>query len=260
MIQLAYKQYGDPSSPPFLILHGLFGMLDNWQLHANRLSESYCVYALDLRNHGRSPHTEEMNYALMAADVALFCQEKGLEDIVLLGHSMGGKVAMQFAVAYPQLLRLLIVADIAPKAYSAKGHQKYFDAFRAIDFTQIESRKEAEEAFAQFEPNQGIRLFLLKNLEKAAVGYRLKCNLDAIEKAYPLIAGKVEVPYPINIPTCFLKGALSAYITPADEADIEALFLQAEFVTIPQAGHWLHAENPEVFYQELTRFLEQHKP
>lgn len=259
MMQLAFKQYGDSALPPFVILHGLFGMIDNWQLHAQRLSTDYCVYALDLRNHGRSPHSEEMNYSVMAEDVALFCKEKGLEKIVLLGHSMGGKVAMQFAVDFPDLLDVLVVADIAPKSYHAKGHQKYFDAFNAIDFSKIESRKQADEAFAAFESNQGIRLFLLKNLEKAEEGYALKCNVKIIEKAYPVISGKVDIPHPISVPALFMKGALSSYILPEDEVEIEAQFPQAVFVSIPQAGHWLHAENPDVFYQELIQFLHQHK-
>ncbi len=254
MMELAYKQYGQSGSPKLLILHGLFGMLDNWHMQAQRFANHFEVFTLDLRNHGRSPHCNEMDYTLMAQDVADFCSAHGLTNIHLLGHSMGGKTAMQFAVDHPQLLSSLLIADIAPKAYSP-AHVKYFEAFRAIPFQDITSRKEADEAFAKYENNPAIRLFLLKNLEKAENGYRLKFNLEGIFNAYKTISGEVSIPYPIQIPTLFLKGALSNYINESDEWDISQQFVNAKFVTIPAAGHWLHAENPDAFFEACMAFL-----
>jgi len=253
-MKLAFKHYGNSTNPTIIIMHGLFGMLDNWQLHANKLSENFSVYSVDLRNHGRSPHSQEMNYELMASDIEIFCKKHSLDNIILLGHSMGGKVAMQFAVNYPQYLSKLLVADIAPKAYKP-GHQVYIDAFNQIDFSRWETRKDADDAFAKFESNMGIRMFLLKNLEKAEKGYELKCNVPAIEKAYPIISEKIEIPYPIAVPTLFMKGEKSNYINQDDEAELQEMFPNSEIVTISKAGHWLHAENPEEFYSALIDFI-----
>jgi pimeloyl-ACP methyl ester carboxylesterase len=254
-MELAYKQYGeDHNKPALIILHGLFGMLDNWQLQAKVYAQHFRVFTLDQRNHGRSPHSPEMNYDAMAQDIANFCSQLNLENIILMGHSMGGKTAMQVAVNHPEILSKLIVADIAPKAYKA-AHTKYFEAFKSIDFSAIESRKEAEEAFAKFESNTGIRLFLLKNLQKAEKGYELKCNLETIERAYPIISGAIEIPYPISIPTLFIKGENSNYINSEDEYEIEQKFTQVEFKTVSKAGHWLHAENTEEYLQKTLEFL-----
>lgn len=255
-MELAFKQYGNKDNPPIIILHGLFGMLDNWQYHAKLLGEQYAVFAVDLRNHGRSPHSSVMTYAAMAQDIAEFCQKHHLNNIILLGHSMGGKVAMQFAVDFPQFLSKLIIADIGPQAYPP-AHGIYFRAFNEIDFSKFQTRQEADEAFAKYEANVGIRMFLLKNLERAVKGFQLKCNVQAIEAAYNEISGKIDIPFPISIPTLFMRGENSGYIREKDLADIKELFPFAEFVTIKDAGHWLHAENQGQFYQELIKFLDQ---
>lgn len=253
-MELAFKHYGDLQKPPFIILHGLFGMMENWHYHAKLLGEYYSVYTLDLRNHGRSPHSDIMSYEAMAEDVAEFCTIYQLQDIILLGHSMGGKVAMQFAVSFPQLLSKLIIADIGPQAYPP-GHEKYFKAFREIDFSKIHSRQEADEAFSKYESDIGIRLFLLKNLERDGNGFKLKANIPIIENFYSDISGAITIPFPISVPTLFMKGEKSGYIRDKDLADIKELFPFAEFVTIKNAGHWLHAENQGDFYQELIKFL-----
>jgi esterase len=251
---LAYKEYGRKGLPPLLILHGLFGMLDNWHLHARMFADHFHVFTIDQRNHGHSPHSDDMNYPLMADDIAAFCEDKQLHDILLLGHSMGGKTAMQTAVSHPSLLQKLMIADIAPKRYQA-GHTLYIQALKDIPFHTLTSRKDADDLFSAYEKNPGIRLFLLKNLEKADIGYRLKCNLHAIEKHYDDIIGEVDIPYPLMIPTLFLKGEHSSYITPDDEANILEVFPEAQFAQIQGAGHWLHADNPSAFFHACMAFL-----
>jgi esterase len=254
-LDLNYKTYGS-GEETIVILHGLFGMLDNWHYHAKNLGTHYTVYTLDLRNHGNSPHADEMTYSLMANDLEQFCEAQQLDKIILIGHSMGGKAAMQFAVDFPYRLKKLVVADIAPKKYPSGGHSIYFKAFKEIDFSKMKSRKEAEEAFSKYEQNPGILLFLLKNLEaNPEGGYKLKLNVNAIEKAYEHISGKIEIPYPINIPTLFMKGERSNYISTEDEAAIQDYFPNVSFATISKAGHWLHAENPEDFAAKLNTFL-----
>jgi esterase len=254
-MELAYKEYGERGNPPLIILHGLFGMLDNWQMHAQNFAKDYHVYSLDVRNHGRSPHDMDMSYSAMAQDIQEFCQLHLLDNIMLLGHSMGGKIAIKVTVEFPSLIRKLIIADIAPKAYKP-GHLKYFEAFRNIDFGKLETRKEADEAFAQFESNLGIRLFLLKNLEKAEEGYSLKFNLDIIENYYHEIIGEVEIPHVIDTPTLFVYGEKSNYVTEDDKLDIESKFLNVEFAPISNAGHWLHADNPNEFFEKVSKFLQ----
>ncbi|MCO6494477.1 MAG: alpha/beta fold hydrolase [Bacteroidetes bacterium] len=253
-MKLVYKHYGNFSTPPIIIMHGLFGMLDNWQYHAKLLGEHFSVFTVDLRNHGRSPHSDIMTYPAMASDILEFCEHHHLQDIMLLGHSMGGKVAMQFAVDSPQLLSKLIVADIGPRAYHP-AHEIYFKAFREIDFSQFETRQEADAAFAKYESNIGIRMFLLKNLERADKGFAIKANVPIIEQSYPEIADRIEIPFPVSIPTLFMRGEKSNYIRERDLADIQDSFPFAQFVIIKNAGHWLHAENQGQFYQELMGFL-----
>lgn len=255
-MELEFKHYGDVSNPPFIIMHGLFGMLDNWHYHAKLFGEKFSVYTVDLRNHGRSPHSNTMSYQAMSSDIAEFCKKHKLKNIILLGHSMGGKVAMQFSVDFPQLLSKLIIADIGPQAYPP-GHEVYFKAFREIDFSKLNSRQEADEAFSKYESNLGIRMFLLKNIERTKNGFELKANIPAIEEAYPKITGKIYIPFPISTPTLFMRGEKSGYIRDKDVADIKKLFPFSKVVTIKNAGHWLHAENQDQFYQEVIDFLSE---
>lgn len=255
-MELSFKKYGDHPNKTLIILHGLFGMLDNWQLQARKASEYASVYTLDLRNHGRSPHSEEMSYGAMAEDIYSFCELHNIKKPIILGHSMGGKVAMQTALDYPDLPQKLVVADIAPKAY-LPGHLRYFEALNRIDFSKIENRAMADRALKEYESNDAIRLFLLKNLEKAESGYRLKMNLAAIERSYDHIIGGIPIPYPISIPTLFMKGSRSSYISDEDEAELALLFPESKLVEVPNAGHWLHAENPEGFFNALYSFIEK---
>ncbi|MDB4173267.1 alpha/beta fold hydrolase [Bacteroidia bacterium] len=252
---LFHKVYPNEASNDYLfILHGLFGMLDNWHNMARKLSAHINVVTVDQRNHGQSPHSSEMSFELMANDLALLMDELKIEKASIIGHSMGGKTVMKFADLHPDRLQKLIVVDIAPKKYQP-GHTAYFEAFKTVDFAACESRKDADTALAQIESNIGVRQFLLKNLEKADQGYQLKINVSAIEAFYPDMIDVLHFQWIISTTTLFLYGKKSGYITEKDMVDIEETFTDAEFVGIEDAGHWVHAEKPTEFYEEVVAFL-----
>lgn len=251
---LHHKKYGE-AGPAMLILHGLFGMLDNWATLARRFSEDYAVYALDLRNHGKSDHHPDMNYKVMSEDVAEFCQEHELKDIILIGHSMGGKVAMQFSVDHSDLLSHLIVADISPRAYS-HGHTEVFDAFYGADLTAVTRRSEADKQLEGFLPDFGTRQFILKNLDRKKDGsYGWKPALDIIRDSYSKIIDEITYTESIKVPTCFIRGEKSKYIQESDWLDIRDMYTEVQLETLTDAGHWLHAEQPDGFYDAVINFL-----
>lgn len=255
-MELFYKKYGEQGQP-LLILHGVFGMLDNWHSLSTKFAEQFRVYAIDLRNHGHSPHSDEMSYSLMADDIKELMDKENLEECILLGHSMGGKVAMQFASMYPEKLDALIVADIAPKRYKP-GHLEIIAALKSLDFSKIKSRTEAQKQLSEKIDSAGVRNFLLKNLSRTGSGqYGLKMNLAAIETAYDHIIGEIEFSWPLNIPTLFLSGSESRYIQEHDRAEIEAWFTEVEFDEVSKAGHWLHADNPNEFIEKVNSFLKK---
>lgn len=249
-MNLFYKKYGENKKPLF-ILHGLFGMLDNWHRVATALSEEYTVYAVDQRNHGQSPHDDAMNYAIMATDLKQLMDSLDIKKATVMGHSMGGKTAMQFCEIYPNMVEKLIVVDIAPKAYK-EGHRLYFEALKSLDFDSFEKRRDAEVALEEYEPNAGIRLFLLKNMtRKQGGGFELKMNLPAIEKAYPEIIGSANINNEFDGEVLFIKGANSRYIIDEDMELIFNLYPNAKIETVANAGHWVHAENYEGFLEKL---------
>jgi esterase len=255
-MKLFHKIYSNSKSNDYLIiLHGLFGMLDNWHHMARKLSEHINVVSVDQRNHGQSPHSKKMSFELMADDLAELNEDLAIEKAIVLGHSMGGKTAMKFADLHPDKMKKLIVVDIAPKQYKS-GHQAYFNAFNTINFSQFNTRKEADTALAQIEPIPAIRQFLLKNLEKAEPGYALKFNLHTIEAFYPAMIDELTFQWLISVPTLFLYGERSGYITENDKLSIEETFTDVEFVGIPDAGHWVHAEQPDAFYEVVSNFLQ----
>ncbi|MBR9860526.1 alpha/beta fold hydrolase [bacterium] len=255
-VDLFHKTYSNPNSNRYLIiLHGLFGMLDNWHKIAKSLSSEINVVTVDLRNHGQSPHTDEMSLKLMSEDLSKLFETLGIEKAILMGHSMGGKVAMAFADQFPQYLEKLIVVDIAPKEYP-RGHDRYFKAFRELDFASFENRKDADDALAEREPVLAIRQFLLKNIDrKEGGGYELKLNVEAIEKFYPSLIQSLDFQWIIDVPSLFINGAKSEYILEEDRAVIAETFTNAEFETIEGAGHWIHAEKPEEFKEVVRRFI-----
>jgi len=241
---------------PFLILHGFLGMGDNWKSLGNEFSEAgYQVHLIDQRNHGRSFHSDEFNYTVMAEDVIRYCKHYGLGSVVLLGHSMGGKTAMEVASRKPDLVSHLIVADIAPKHYP-QHHQDILKGLSSLDFSVIQSRGEADETLSKYIPIPGIRQFLLKNLYwtgKGQLGLRINLPvlIDKIEEiGKPLVESAT-----FSGPTLFLAGAQSAYIQKMDSLSIHKHFPNAKIETVSKAGHWLHAENPKEFYDKVMSFL-----
>lgn len=250
-MQLNHKIIG--AGEPLVILHGLFGSLDNWQTLAGRFGESRMCVLVDLRNHGKSPHAETHTYAEMAEDLAAFLSDNWMHEVDVLGHSMGGKVAMQFALSHADRVRKLVVVDMGVKAY-ARGHDDIFAAMRSLPLSQNLSRGQLEASLVGRVPEAGVRQFLLKNLRRDAVGYRWKLNLDVLEREYDQILEPVRgLPWPG--PALFVRGGRSPYVTDADWPAIEALFPGAELATVAGAGHWVHAEQPEGLYAAVEAFL-----
>ncbi len=251
MLNLHYREYGE--GKPLVILHGLFGSSDNWQSLALRFAAFYHVYCLDLRNHGRSPWGESQSYDDMTDDVYAFIEENQLKDILLIGHSMGGKVAMHFAQNYPHLVQKLVVVDMGIKSYPMH-HQHILAGIHALHLGSINTRKQAEDILKIYVENDGIRQFLLKNLywkEKGRLAWRM--NVPVLEHEMPKILA--ALPKKVSwIPTLFLSGELSNYILSDDIQEIEEIFPDATFEILPNAGHWLHSEQPDLFFDAVMSF------
>ena len=241
---------------PFVILHGFLGSGDNWKTLGNDFSEKgYQVHLVDQRNHGRSFHSDEFTYELMSEDLKHYCEEHQLKEIILLGHSMGGKTAMEFATTYPEKVSKLIVADIGPKSYP-EHHQDILKALSSLNFDEITSRGEADEVLSQYIPHFGTRQFLLKNLywiEKGKLALRI--NLPVLIKEYNIVGNALVDDATFEKETLFVKGEKSGYILPMDEILIHKHFPKAKIETISKAGHWLHADNPSQFYDKIMEFL-----
>ena len=238
---------------PMMILHGLFGFSDNWQTHAKKLAEYYRVILVDLRNHGHSDWSDEFSYDLMAEDVHKLCVDLGIRKMILLGHSMGGKVAMLFAQRHEELLEKLIVVDIGVKEYPMH-HQHIIAGLRALDLENMKARSEAETILKEHIDSDGVRQFLLKNLywkEKGQLAYRM--NLDVLERELPQILSPLPEEE-VFVPTLFIRGELSNYILDEDIEELEDRFPDSYIVTIPDAGHWVHAEAPDQFLEAVLGF------
>jgi pimeloyl-ACP methyl ester carboxylesterase len=252
-VHLNYKVFGQ--GEPLIILHGLFGMLDNWQTIAKKLAESYTVFIVDQRNHGRSAHKDAINYQLMAEDLGEFMDQHWIHEACLMGHSMGGKTVMQFAGLHPERVQKMIVVDMAPKAYGNR-HRPIFDALMAVPVETIENRTEAEDILKERINSFSIRQFLLKNLSRSREGgYRWKMNLPVIERDYDAILGKVEVDHIYEGPALFIRGERSDYLDEKDLPLIREQFPAARMIAIPEAGHWVHSEKPEQFLDAVREFL-----
>lgn len=259
-IELHSHQMGE--GPPMLLLHGLFGSWENLGAIARHLATDYRLYCLDLRNHGRSPHTDAMNYELMSEDVYHFMQHKGIAKAHVLGHSMGGKTAMQLALNHPEAIDKLIVADIAPVKYPPH-HEKIIAGLSSINLSSLNARSEADALLADYVTELPVRQFLLKNLVKSgAASFVWRMNLQSIIANYLSISAGQKVlagsdlansGYPGEV--LFIKGGNSDYITSAHAAVVSALFPRAVMRVIPATGHWLHAEKPELFVNIARRFL-----
>lgn len=250
-MKLHYRELGE--GKPLMILHGLFGFSDNWQSHAKSLAEYYRVILVDLRNHGRSDWSEEFSYELMAQDVFELVEHLQLEDLILVGHSMGGKVAMRFAQKYPDSLEKLVVVDIGVKEYPMH-HEHILAGIHAVTLDNVSSRRMAADQLSEFIESNGIKQFLLKNLywiHKGQLAWRM--NVKVLEREMAdILSAMPEVE--VMTPTLFIRGELSNYILDEDISNLENLFPDSEIKTIESAGHWVHAEAPEEFLEALLSF------
>jgi len=247
------RHYGNHPQT-LIVLHGLFGQSDNWTSLARRWSEMFTVITPDQRNHGQSPQSDDFNYSLMADDLKETVDALGIRSFALLGHSMGGKTAMLFAQKYPQYLKKLIVADIAPRYY-APHHTEIIDALKGLNLKEINDRQTADVELAKAIKEPSTRQFLLKNLyRKQDNSFAWRFNLSAISSNIQEV-GAALPESKVNINTLFLRGETSNYIQTSDEAAIRQHFPNSEIQTIPKAGHWLHAEQPLAFSDAVLQFL-----
>ena len=244
------------TGPDLISLHGLFGSQENLGMINRNLSSEYCVHGLDLRNHGRSPQNHEMNYSLMADDVLEYMDDQNLQSVILLGHSMGGKVAMALALKAPERVSALVVIDIAPVTYLHRKHDDVLDGLSSINLDGLQNRKEADRQLVEYVLQTPIRQFLLKNLyrkEDGKFGWRV--NLKSIIEHYPEILTGQQADQPFPAKTLFIKGGASDYILPEHQDQVLKLFPQAQVRIITGAGHWVHAEKPELVARTIQRFL-----
>lgn len=260
-VTLAYQSLGKRSAPSLVLLHGVFGSGRNWHALAQKLAENYRVFALDLRNHGASPHAKAMDYPAMAGDVGAFLQRQNLKAASIIGHSMGGKVAMWLALTEPDKVEQLIVVDVAPVSYEHE-FDAIIEALKSVPVEQLHSRQEADEWLAQEIPSARLRQFLLTNLVLKNQTYAWRIDLELFERAMPQL---VAFPSAEHLPpfakrTLFLAGAESDYIRPEYFPTIQRLFPTAQIKTLEGAGHWLQVEQPDQFLSLCQRFLSGENP
>jgi pimeloyl-ACP methyl ester carboxylesterase len=254
-MQLYYNSYGSESLPTLIILHGLLGSSDNWHSFGKIFGEHVRTFALDARNHGRSPHSDVFNYHAMSEDVVEFVRQKNLSSVSLLGHSMGGKTAALVSLLHPELIDKLIVVDIAPRSYQAH-HDRVFNALTSLDLSMFEYRKDIDEVLSKKIQEVPLRQFLMKNLLRDDSGkFHWKMNLEAIEKNYAQINEELPRDHQFDKPTLFVRGENSEYIQMEDMPVIYKLFPKAKLATIKDAGHWVHVDAPKEFADTVLNFL-----
>jgi pimeloyl-ACP methyl ester carboxylesterase len=252
-IKLNYKQNG--SGPVLIILHGLLGSLDNWETISRKLADKFTVIRLDLRNHGRSPHTEPFSISLMAADVIQFMIDHQLNEVQLAGHSMGGKVALEMLMQNESLLNRLMILDITPLKYP-EGHANIFNGMLSLNLTQIHSRKDADAFLTKDIQEKGMRQFILKNLERKQDGsFKWKVNLQSIYKNYLSINEGINFDQPVHKTVLFVKAERSDYIRKGDEALIRKSLPEAKFTEVKNSGHWIHVDQPAVLLNLFDNFF-----
>lgn len=258
-MQLFFRTYG--KGVPLIILHGLFGMSDNWVSLAKKFAKHYKVYIPDMRNHGKSPHSSLMNYFAMADDMKEFMEDNSIEEAYFIGHSMGGKTAMLFALENPHMVKKLVVADIAPGAYKLH-HIDIIKAMKNLDFDKLNSREEIDQLLSNTIQSSKVRQLIMKNLQRIdpnRLGWKI--NIEAVYQNIDSITEEIQSENIFEKPTLFIKGEHSDYITP--ERDIPlilSLFPKTEMYVIAGASHWLHAEDPDQFFRASKRFFEDVGP
>ena len=240
---------------PLIILHGLFGMLDNWQALAKEFACFFETHIVDLRNHGKSFHANQHNYEVMTEDLLSYLNTYNLDEVSLIGHSMGGKAAMNFACMYPDRVEKLVVVDISPKYYPPH-HQEILSALNAVEQAKIKSRKDADQILSQYFSESAMRQFLLKNLYwRSSTELTFKFNLKVLSDQIENVGQALHTDALFDRSTLFIVGQLSNYIKETDVELIESHFPDFEIVEIPNSGHWVHAENPDQFFDKVSRFL-----
>ncbi|MCE6991639.1 alpha/beta fold hydrolase [Dyadobacter sp. CY323] len=256
-MQLNFKQIGEEGKP-MIILHGVFGLLDNWLGISKTIADrGFRVFLVDQRNHGRSPHESPLTFPAMAADLKEFIDQQHLENPILIGHSMGGKTVMEYAVTYPGTFEALVVVDIGPKAYPIH-HKRILEGLNAIPIDTIESRNEADEILSQYEPIPTVRQFLLKNLyRKDEGGFGWRFNLPLLTTDMAKVGTEIKSDQRIETPVLFIRGEKSNYILDEDLEGIQDLFPNTRLQTIENAGHWVQAEQPKEFVAVLMKFLDE---
>jgi len=256
-VPLHFRTLGDPGAPPLIMLHGLFGSGNNWNRHARQLANRYRVILPDLRNHGQSPHDETMSYPAMAADLESLILRQGMEGAFILGHSMGGKVAMTLALAKPPRVSALIVADIAPIAYRHEN-RGLIDAMRCLPLGDVRSRSDADRLLSSAIPTLQVRQFLLTNLERDAQGYRWRIPLDILAKRVTDLEGwpALDDRDVYDSPALFVFGGESDYVDQQAVPIIRRHFPESRLTEIPDAAHWLHVDQPERFGAAVDDFLD----
>jgi len=253
-MELYYRKMG--TGRPLIILHGLFGMSDNWMTIARRIAEKYTVYIPDQRNHGRSPHSPDFNYPVLLDDLKTFIETHVAAPVHLIGHSMGGKTGMLLALNYPDLLNKLTVVDIAPKPYNRPLFKTFLQQLLTIDLAGLQSRKEADERLAEKIKTPAIRQFLLKNLYRDdALHFQWRINLNSLYQNINAILTGTDFRGRYNKEVLFVRGGLSDYIEEADIPLIKQFFPNARLRTIPKATHWIHADAPDALCDELRDFF-----
>ena len=252
-MNLNYKNFG--TGKPLIILHGLMGALDNWQSIAKVLAENFSVYVIDQRNHGKSPHSKELDYDVLANDLKDFIEQQQIESCYIIGHSMGGKAAMHFALIHPEKVKKLIVADIAPVAYNDR-HSHIIQAIQSIDLTAVINRDQVQEKLLERIPDLSTVLFLMKGLYRDDTNnFQWRFNIEAIDANYSEISDFPEHKNQFPNETLFLKGSNSNYINSTNYTSIVALFPKNEVTEINNAGHWIHADNAKDFLVAVKDFL-----
>jgi pimeloyl-ACP methyl ester carboxylesterase len=254
-MKLFYRHYGE--GQPVIILHGIFGISDNWVTIGRRLAEKFEVFILDQRNHGQSPHSDTFNYFSMVEDLYEFIEDHQLTNPILIGHSMGGKVAMNFALEHPHRVNKLIVVDMSVRAYPARQqHMDVLNAMMAIDFDEITTRDEVETIITGIVKSPKISQFVLKNMYrigKSRLAWRL--NVESIYNNLENVFEGIDTPYTSDHQALFVRGGKSDYVLDEDVEMIKKKFPKARFVTIENAGHWVHADAPDELCAMFSEFL-----
>jgi esterase len=252
-IRLSYREYGE--GDPLFILHGLFGSGDNWAGIARSLSDTFRVILPDLRNHGSSPHSPVFDYPAIIADVIGLMEELGIDSAPFIGHSMGGKAVMLLALEHPDIVEKAVIVDIAPVTY-AHSQMAIIDMLLSLDLENVISRGDADSVLEPGIPSIRLRSFLLKNLKRLKDGtFTWKINLHAIKDRYHKLVSWPDTDLFVEKPMLFLKGSFSEYLLPDMKGPIEHHFPNASFIEIPDSGHWLHAEQPDLFLEAIKNFL-----